>query len=569
MRRPTLPQDEHNQRLDANVQPPGYRNPVPSGRYNMVVIGAGTAGLITALAAAGLGAKVALIERERTGGDCLNVGCVPSKGVIRASRAVADAREASQYGVRGAEGSAADFGAAMARMRRLRARISAVDSVARLTAAGVEVYLGEGRFVAPDAVEVDGRRLEFARACVATGGRPAVPAIPGLGEVGYRTNETIFELTALPPRLAVIGGGPIGCELAQAFRRLGSEVTLLTDGDRLLPRDDPDASARIRRQFGKEGIRLVFGAKVQRATREMGETRKTGATLETARTAESGRAGEPGRTAEPGRTGERSRAGEPGRTAEPDRASGAGGRSGSDEISGNGAKRLDFAAGAAVGHVIADEILVAAGRAPNVEGLGLEAAGIEYDRRGVRTDDFLRTTNPRVYAAGDVTRGYKFTHAADAMARIVVQNALFFGRRRASALVVPWCTYTDPEVAHVGLTATEAEARRIPTATFTISFEEVDRAVLDGEEEGFARAVVRRGSDRLLGVTIVARHAGEMIGEASLAMTHRLGLSALSATIHPYPTQAEALRKLGDAYRRSRLTPPVRRLLETLLRWRR
>ncbi len=499
----TLPQDEHNRLLDANVRPAIHRTPVPDGRYNMVVIGAGTAGLVTALAAAGLGGKVALIERERTGGDCLNVGCVPSKGMIRASRAVADARQAHEYGVRGAEGAEADFGAAMARMRRLRAKISVADSVARLEKAGIHVYLGEGRFVAPDAVEVDGRRLEFARACVATGARAAKPPIPGLDEVGFLTNETVFSLTALPRRLAVIGAGPIGCELAQAFRRLGAEVTLLTHGTRVLPRDDPDAGRLLARQLEKDGVRLVFGAKLQRASRE------------------------------------------------------------------NGAKRLDYAIDGAPHHVAADEILVAVGRAPNVEGLGLEAAGIEYDQKGVKADDHLRTTNPRVYAAGDIIQSYKFTHAADAMARIVVQNALFFGHRRLSALVVPWTTYTDPEVAHVGLTAAAAEPRGIATDTYTVPFEEVDRAILDGETDGFARAITRKGTDRLLGVTIVAKHAGEMIGEASLAMTHGLGLSALSATIHPYPTQAEALRKLGDAYRRSRLTPTVRRLFETILRWRR
>ncbi len=499
----TLPQDEHNRLLDANVRPPGHRNPVPDGRYNMVVIGAGTAGLVTAFAAAGLGGKVALIERERTGGDCLNVGCVPSKGVIRASRAVADARNAREFGVAGTDDATADFGVAMARMRRLRAKISVIDSVARLEKAGIHVYLGEGRFVAPDAVEVDGRRLEFTRACVATGARAAKPPVPGLDEVGFLTNETVFSLTSLPRRLAVVGAGPIGCELAQAFRRLGAEVTLLTDGARVLPRDDPDAGRLLARKLEKDGVRLVFGAKLRWASRE------------------------------------------------------------------NGAKRLDYAIEQAAAHVLADEVLVAVGRTPNVEGLGLEAAGIEYDQKGVKPDDSLRTTNPRVYAAGDIIHSYKFTHAADAMARIVVQNALFFGRRRLSALVVPWTTYTDPEVAHVGLTAAAAEQRGIATDTYTVPFEEVDRAILDGETDGFARAVARKGTDRLLGVTIVARHAGEMIGEASLAMTHGLGLSALSSTIHPYPTQAEALRKLGDAYRKSRLTPTVRRLFETFLRWRR
>jgi pyruvate/2-oxoglutarate dehydrogenase complex dihydrolipoamide dehydrogenase (E3) component len=467
-----------------------------------VVVGAGTAGLVSAVGAAGLGARVALVERALLGGDCLNHGCVPSKGVIRAARAAYDAREAAAFGIEIAS-ARADFGAAMARMRRLRAGIAHHDSAARAASLGVDVFLGDGRFVGPDALEVTGATLRFKRAVVATGARAAAPPVPGLAETGYRTNETIFTLTGLPRRLAVLGAGPIGCELAQAFRRFGSEVTVISAGPRVLPRDDPDASATLERQLEREGVRLLFEARLSRVERRGGEDilllEKDG-------------------------------------TASP---------------------------------VECDEILVAVGRAPNVEGLGLEAAGVAFGRAGVMVDDRLRTSNPRIFAAGDVSSAWKFTHAADAMARAVLRNAFFFGRARASALVIPWTTYTDPEIAHVGMSAAEAAAAGERVLTLTVPFREVDRAVLDGEPEGFARIHVESRAGRLLGATAVARHAGEMISEPTLGITKRLTAADLSATIHPYPTQAEIWRKLGDAWQLTRLTPRARRLLSTVIHWRR
>jgi pyruvate/2-oxoglutarate dehydrogenase complex dihydrolipoamide dehydrogenase (E3) component/uncharacterized membrane protein YdjX (TVP38/TMEM64 family) len=488
-----LPDDAANRALLSHVHPAGRRNPVPAGRYNLVVVGAGTAGLVSAAGGAGLGAKVALVERHLLGGDCLNVGCVPSKGVIAAARTAALAREAGAFGVRTGTVEV-DFAAVMARMRGLRAAIAPNDGVARFESLGVDVYLGDARFTGPTTVEVDGRTLEFARAVIATGARAAAPPIPGLADVDYLTNETLFWLTTLPPRLAVIGGGPIGCEMAQALCRLGSAVTVLNADAHLLPREDADAAALVERRLARDGVRIANGIRITRVERRGHEV-----VLHY-------------------------------------------GRDGAGET------------------VIADRVLVAAGRAPNVEGLGLEAAGIAYDRKGVRVNDYLQTTNPRVYAAGDVCSRWQFTHTADALARIVLGNALFLGRRKASALTVPWCTYTSPEVAHVGLYEHEARERGLATDTITVPLHEVDRARLDGEDEGFLRVLLKRGTDQILGATLVAAHAGDIISEISVAMAGKVGLGTLANVIHPYPTQAEVVKKAADAWNRTRLTPTVKRV---------
>jgi pyruvate/2-oxoglutarate dehydrogenase complex dihydrolipoamide dehydrogenase (E3) component len=496
------PLDAHNQALLANVHPPDWTNPEPAGRYNLVVLGAGTAGLVTAAGAAGLGAKVALVENKLLGGDCLNVGCVPSKALLRAARAWADVRDAGQYGVRVPPGAAVAFPAVMERMRRLRAEISPHDSAGRFQSLGVDVFLGAGRFAGPDALEVGGRVLRFRRAVVATGARAAVPAIPGLAEAGFLTNETVFSLTDLPPRLAVIGAGPLGCELAQAFARFGSRVFLIGNQPQIMPREDADAAGVVASALRRDGVTLVLGARVTR--------------VETA-------------------------------AAE---------------------KVLHLAGGQGPVEVRVDAILVGVGRAPNVEGLNLEGAGVQYDPRdGVHVNDRLQTTNKRIYAAGDVCSRYKFTHAADALARVAIQNALFLGRAKASALVIPWCTYTDPEVAHVGLSEKEATVRGVEVQTLIEPLREVDRAVLDGEAEGFVKVHLRQGTDRIVGATVVARHAGEMISELTLAVVGRLGLRTLARTIHPYPTQAEAIKKVADAYNRTRLTPWVKWLLGKWLTW--
>jgi len=497
-----LPQDVHNQALLSNVRPPDWQNPEPAPRYNLVVIGAGTAGLVTAAGAAGLGAKIALVERHLLGGDCLNVGCVPSKCIIRSSRVAADLRDADQFGIQVTQGMEADFPAVMERMRRLRARISVHDSARRFKGLGVDVFLGEGRFTSPETVEVGGKTLRFKKAVIATGTRPVHPAIDGIAEAGFLTNETVFSLTERPRRLAVIGGGPIGCELAQAFRRLGCEVILFHNASHILNREDSDAAEILQRSFIRDGIRLILNCKTNRVEKR------------------------------------------------------------------NGSKVIHIECGGKEDEVAVDEILAGAGRAPNVEGLDLEAVGVKYDKReGIEVNEYLQTTNPRIYAAGDICLKYKFTHTADATARIVIQNALFLGRKKQNALTIPWCTYTDPEIAHVGMYERDAQEKGIAVGTFVRPLNDVDRAIADGEEEGFVKIHVKKGTDKILGATIVARHAGEMLGEITLAIVGNLGLGILANVIHTYPTQSEAIKQVADAYKRTRLTPFVKRLFSRWLTW--
>lgn len=500
-----LVDDAYDKQLIENCHPARWVNPTPAGKYNLVVLGAGTAGLVSAAGAAGLGAKVALIERNLMGGDCLNVGCVPSKGVIRAARAAHDAGNGIQFGVQLACEPNVAFAAAMERMRRLRAGISAHDSAERFRKLGVDVYIGNGRFVGPLAVEVDGKRLEFDRAVIATGARAAELPIPGLAEAGYYTNETIFTLTELPRRIAVIGAGPIGCELAQSFARFGSEVYLIEALHGIMPNEDPDAAEVVRRSMiDRDGIKLMCCGKELKVSKVE-----------------------------------------------------------------DGAKRLSVDSHDQHYDIVVDKILVGGGRKPNLEGLGLEAAGIAHTAQGVDVDDRLRTSNSRVFAAGDICSKYKFTHAADAMARLVIANALFYARRKVTDLIIPWCTYTDPEIAHVGYYEKDARAAGFDVATITESMDHVDRAILDGESEGFARVHYDKKNGRILGGTLVARHAGEMISELTLAMVAKQKLGILSSTIHSYPTQAEVLRRIGDAYMRTKLTPTVKKVFEKWLAWRR
>ncbi|HYA88969.1 MAG TPA: mercuric reductase [Nitrospirota bacterium] len=499
-----LPQDENNRTLIKNVRPAEWKNPTPAPVYNLVVIGAGTAGLVSAAGAAGLGAKVALVEHHMLGGDCLNVGCVPSKAIIRAGRAAYDVRSADAFGIRCGNVSL-DFGKAMERMRRIRAQISAHDAVVRFSEdLGVDLFFGSAKFIGPDSIDVQGMRLKFKKAALCTGARAAAPAIPGIEETGYLTNENVFWLTEVPKRLAVVGGGPIGCELAQTFARMGSEVTILQRGGHVLPREDAEAAEIVHKAFIRDGIALRLQAKI-RGAKKKGNDKVV--IVE-----------------------------EDGKTVE----------------------------------LPVDEIFVGVGRAPNIDGLQLEMAGITYaPREGVKVNERLQTSNPRVYAAGDICYPYKFTHTADALARIVIANALFMARKKTSTLVVPWCTYTDPEVAHVGMYEKDAKDKGIDVLTITVPFSDVDRCLLDGETEGFARVHLKKGGDQILGATIVARHAGEMINELSLAMTAGLGLSAVGRTIHPYPTQAEAIKKLADAYNRTRLTPFVKKVFTAWLKWQR
>ncbi|MDA0832961.1 MAG: mercuric reductase [Planctomycetota bacterium] len=497
---PLMPRDEFNEQLEANVRPAMWNNPTPSGRYNLVVIGAGTAGLVTAAGAAGLGAKVALIERHLMGGDCLNVGCVPSKGIISSARAAAAVRRAGQFGVEGTDDASVDFAAVMQRMRRLRAQISPNDSAQRFRDLGVDVYFGQARFVDSNTIDVEGTRLPFKRAVIATGARAAAPPIPGLDSIDSLTNETLFSLTTLPRRFGVIGAGPIGCEMAQTFARFGSQVFVVEAEHGILPREDRDAAERVQQAIAHDGVKLLCCGK-------------------------------------------------------------------NLIIKNDGGIRLVVESHGVQYDEPVDQLLVSVGRAPNIEELNLDAVGVKHHSKGIEVNDYMQTSNPMIYAAGDVCSPYQFTHAADFMARIVIQNALFRGRKKSSSLVIPWCTYTSPEVAHVGLSEKQAEEQGMKIETYRQDFHDVDRALLDGEENGFVKVHVKQGSDTIVGATIVASHAGDLIAEVTLAMTHGLGLKKIGSTIHPYPTQAEAIRKLGDQFNRTRLTPFVRSLFHKWLTW--
>ncbi|HTO78142.1 MAG TPA: FAD-dependent oxidoreductase, partial [Methylocystis sp.] len=371
-----------------------------------------------------------------------------------------------------------DFGAVMERVRRMRSRSSEGDAVEAVEQAGAEVYLGHARFIAPDIVEVEGRRLRFHKAVIATGTVPLTLPIEGLERGGYLTNETVFSLTELPARLVVIGGGPVGCELAQAFLRLGGEVDLVSDTEKLLPRDEPETSELIRRRFEREGMRLHLGFRAVRAQ--------------------------------------------------------------------DG--RLTVQSGAEMRELAYDALLLGVGRKANIEDLNLEAAGVRVGRQGVEVDEYLRTTNPNVYAAGDVAFPEKFTHVAMATARLCVANALEGADRLGRDLVIPHCTYTDPEVAEVGLTPRRANEQGVPIDVHRLELNKVERAFIDGEEEGFAAIYTRRGGGEIVGATLVAAHAGEMISELTAAIAHRLPLEALAETIHCYPTQAEAFQRIALDY---------------------
>ena len=489
---PTIPQDMYERERVANLHPAAWSNPTPADCYQLAIVGAGPAGLAAAEAAAALGAKVALIERHLIGGTCLNTGCTPSKAIIRTSRLYSEMHDAKRYGGQIPDDIRVDFAAVMERARRIRTHLSGGDSVRRLAAAGVDVFFGDVRFVSADTLTVNEAKLCFKKALIATGARPHIPSIPGLREAGFLTSANVFNLTELPRRLLVIGGGAIGCELAQAFCRLGAQTTIVQDKPLFLAEEERDAAQILSDAFARDGIEVRLN------------TTAVGVRVE------------------------------------------------------DGQKLVDLVSDDYRNTIAVDAILTGSGRAPNVEGLNLEAAGVDYAAgSGIRVDDFLRTSNPHIYAAGDVCLEHKYAHTATASARIVVQNALFRGRERLSKLIIPWCTFTDPEIAHVGLYVREANRQGIPVKTFTILMHEIDRAVADSEEAGFVKIHVRERTDEILGATIVARHAGDMINEITLAMVAGIGLRTLARVIHSYDTQAEAINKAADAYCRTRLTPQI------------
>lgn len=457
--------------------------------YDLLIIGAGPAGLLTAQGAVAEGARVALIERGLLGGNCLNTGCIPSKTIIRTARLYREMRNAEQFGGQVPGGIAVDFPAVMERVRRVRARLGERHSVASLTGMGIDVHFGEARFTGRDSVRVGDTALSFKNALVATGARPIRPSIPGLEEAGYLTYENVFDITECPQRLLVIGGGPVGCELAQAFARLGSRVTLVQEEPMFLGHEERDAAQLLSDALARDGIAIHLDTQTTRVNVE--------------------------------------------------------GRDKVAELVNDGGTRT----------VAVDQILVGVGTAPNVRGLGLEDAGVVYDdEHGIRVDDFLRTSNPRIFAAGDVSGENKFPHTESAAGRIIVANALFRGRQRLSSEAIPWCTFTDPEIAHVGMYVGEARQKNIPVKTFTILMHEVDRAITDGEEDGFVKVHVREGTGKILGGTVVASHAGDLINEISLAMSAGLDLQTLARVNQPYPTQSQAIKMAAGAYAASHRT---------------
>ena len=473
-----------------------------SDRYNLAVIGAGSGGLVVAAGGAGLGARVVLFEKHLMGGDCLNTGCVPSKALLRAAKAVRHAREARRFGIRGVEDPGPqDARAVMEWVRGRRAVLAPHDSVERFTALGVEVVQGEARLVSPHEVEGGGRRIRARHVVVATGSRPRIPDVPGLARAGFLTNESVFDVDRLPGSLLVLGGGPIGTELGQAFARLGSRVTIVSSSPHVCPREDEDVAGALARALRAEGVVIL-----DRTTATRVATRDGGKVVTTA------------------------------------------GPDGTAEIA-------------------VDEILVAAGRTPNLEGLGLDSAGVRFTPAGIQTDARGRTNVPSVWAIGDVAGGPLFTHWAGHQARVVLRNALFPGTAACDRENLCWTTFTDPEVARVGLSEAQAREQGVPHRIFTVPFESVDRAVCNGEDEGNFAKVVASPKGKILGAAIVHPHAGDLLAELVLARKWGVTLPQLSATIHAYPSLSEISRALGDTYQRTRLSPGARSLLERAFKW--
>jgi pyruvate/2-oxoglutarate dehydrogenase complex dihydrolipoamide dehydrogenase (E3) component len=472
------------------------------GVYNVVVIGAGTAGLVTAAGTAGLGGRVALIERNLMGGDCLNFGCVPSKALISSARLIQQIRDAEKWGLDRQQPQFA-FEKIFDRMRARRAKIAPNDSQERFESLGVDVFRGEARFVSSYEIEVNGQKLRAKNFVIATGSRAAIPKIEGIDTVPYFTNETIFdELKGKPESMIVLGGGPIGCELAQTFRRFGVEVTILQRGDQLLPREDRDVAEFLERRLINEGVRVIKNADARSvATNDAGKVALEFLDRQPARLAE--------------------------RT------------------------------------LFADALLVAIGRTPNFPSLDLKSIGVDVNESGVRVNDYLQTSQRHIYAAGDVTGPFLFTHMADAQARVVVRNILVpfqFLRQKMDYSVVPWCTYTDPEAAHVGLGEKEAKQKNVDCDLFVVPLEDLDRAVVESEDVGFVKVLTAKGSDKILGATMVGPHAGDLLHEFVLAMKTGIGLGTIASTIHAYPTFAELARKAGDKYNKTRLTPRAKKV---------
>ncbi len=473
--------------------------------FNLIVIGAGSAGLVSSYIAAAVKAKVALIERHRMGGDCLNTGCVPSKALLRSARLMADARKSERYGIAKVN-TEIDFADVMQRVHKVIAKVAPHDSVERYTELGVDVIKGEARIVSPWEVEVDGQRYSARSLIIATGAQARVVDIDGLDSVDFRTSDTLWEIRELPKQLVIIGGGPIGCELAQAFARLGSKVTVVQKASRLLPREDTDASEVIAARFADEGIEVVTECEAIRV-----EGDKTGGTLI--------------------------------------------GKRNGDEI------KFGF-----------DRLLLALGRKPNVEGFGLQELGVQINKRGtIETDALLRTNFPNILVAGDVAGPYQFTHVASHQAWYASVNALIapFWSFKADYRVIPWATFTDPEVARVGLSEAEAKEQEIEVEVTRYGIDDLDRAIADSADHGYVKILTAPGKDKILGATIVGEHAGDLLAEFVLAMKHGIGLNKLLGTIHIYPTMSEANKMAAGVWKRAHAPQRILRLASKFFTWRR
>jgi len=469
--------------------------------FDIVVIGGGAGGLVVAAGGAALGAKVALVDRHRLGGDCLWYGCVPSKALIQSARIAHTMRHAERWALRPAD-PAPDLARVMERVRGVIAGIEPNDSPERFRALGVDVTFGDGRFTAPDAFEIAGRRLTGTTFVLATGSRPAVPDIPGLTQTPYLTNETLFDLREAVPSLLVVGAGPVGCELAQAMRRLGSEVTIVDAAARILAREDADVVQVVAQQLRDDGIRLRLDAKIRRVAGP------TGAIMLTV-------------------------------------------------VASDGRETV----------LTGTHLLLAAGRRANIEGLGLDAAGVTVADGHVLVDDKLRSSNRRIFAIGDVIGGYQFTHLAEHHAGIVLRHAIFKLWWTKPSSVIPWCTYTDPELARVGLSETEAREKGVAHRVYRFPFSDIDRARTDNDTKGFAKLVTDpRG--KLLGAAIVGPNAGELIAECVLALAQGLHAKDLSAAIHTYPTLAQINRRTADQRMKEGLTPGAKRWIRRIFRLR-
>ncbi|MGY3923124.1 FAD-dependent oxidoreductase [Aeromonas jandaei] len=486
-----------------------YRKPTHYD-YNLLVIGAGAGGLVTSYIAAAVKAKVALIEKHKMGGDCLNSGCVPSKALIRSSRFAAEQRRASELGF-GPSQASADFAAVMERVARVIKEVEPHDSIERYQGLGVECIEGEARLVSPWEVEVNGQRLASRHIVLATGARPLVPTLPGLEQVPWLTSDTLWQLRSAPRQLLVLGGGPIGCELAQSFALLGIPVTLVELSEQLLPREEREVAELLAEQLARDGVRVLTGWRAERADYL-------------------------------------------------------------PAVAGDLPIRLQLRRGEEMQVVEGDQLLLALGRVANVSGFGLEALGVELTPRGtVAVDDFLATNYPSILAVGDVAGPNQLTHAAAHQGWYAAVNALFspFKRFRADYRVMPAAIYTTPEIARVGLNQKEARAQGIPFELTRFELAELDRAIADGERQGFIEVLTVPGKDQILGATIVGTHAGERIAEFVLAMRHRLGLGKILATIHAYPTLMEGNKYLAGEWRRARQPATLLALLTRYHRWRR